>query len=399
MYQLRKEPEKWSDIFLQQKSRKKCTEVSAIMEEALPFERLKEIEASNGGVGEYPWDVHKKLADAGYYAMNLPKEYGGKGIGWVTRALVFEAISYTDAGFAFSFRGLGDKFDTVQNSHLPEEEKQAWAAKFRTGEAGGAFALTEPNAGSDAKAIEATAVKDGNEWVINGTKCMINNAGTADYFGVFAWTDKSVGAGHGITCFLVEKDRPGVVIPPADNKLGMKLENCGSIEFHDVRVPEDHIVGELGRGFATAMDKLEAVRPFNIAFALGAAQRSVDECVKYANDRMAFGKTIINHEGVGFQLAEMQLKLDAARCMLYETMEAADRGIKLGYLASGAKWYGIELCVQVANDALDIMGGRGIMHDYPLEKIMRDLRGLPAMGGTPLIQKRTIARTMIKRDK
>ncbi|WP_177976416.1 acyl-CoA dehydrogenase family protein [uncultured Eubacterium sp.] len=386
-------------LFATEEQKKMYEEVSAIMEEALPFEKLKEIEASNGGVGEYPWDVHKKLADAGYYAMNLPKEYGGKGIGWVTRALVFEAISYTDAGFAFSFRGLGDKFDTVQNSHLPEEEKQAWAAKFRTGEAGGAFALTEPNAGSDAKAIEATAVKDGNEWVINGTKCMINNAGTADYFGVFAWTDKSVGAGHGITCFLVEKDRPGVVIPPADNKLGMKLENCGSIEFHDVRVPEDHIVGELGRGFATAMDKLEAVRPFNIAFALGAAQRSVDECVKYANDRMAFGKTIINHEGVGFQLAEMQLKLDAARCMLYETMEAADRGIKLGYLASGAKWYGIELCVQVANDALDIMGGRGIMHDYPLEKIMRDLRGLPAMGGTPLIQKRTIARTMIKRDK
>ena len=386
-------------LFATEEQKKMYEEVSTIMEEALPFERLKEIEASNGGVGEYPWDVHKKLADAGYYAMNLPKEYGGKGIGWVTRALVFEAISYTDAGFAFSFRGLGDKFDTVQNSHLPEEEKQAWAAKFRTGEAGGAFALTEPNAGSDAKAIEATAVKDGNEWVINGTKCMINNAGTADYFGVFAWTDKSVGAGHGITCFLVEKDRPGVVIPPADNKLGMKLENCGSIEFHDVRVPEDHIVGELGRGFATAMDKLEAVRPFNIAFALGAAQRSVDECVKYANDRMAFGKTNINHEGVGFQLAEMQLKLDAARCMLYETMEAADRGIKLGYLASGAKWYGIELCVQVANDALDIMGGRGIMHDYPLEKIMRDLRGLPAMGGTPLIQKRTIARTMIKRDK
>lgn len=386
-------------LFATEEQKKMYEEVSAIMEESLPFERLKEIEASNGGVGEYPWDVHKKLADAGYYAMNLPKEYGGKGIGWVTRALVFEAISYTDAGFAFSFRGLGDKFDTVQNSHLPEEEKQAWAAKFRTGEAGGAFALTEPNAGSDAKAIEATAVKDGNDWVINGTKCMINNAGTADYFGVFAWTDKSVGAGHGITCFLVEKDRPGIVIPPADNKLGMKLENCGSIEFHDVRVPEDHIVGELGRGFATAMDKLEAVRPFNIAFALGAAQRSVDECVKYANERMAFGKTIINHEGVGFQLAEMQLKLDAARCMLYETMEAADRGIKLGYLASGAKWYGIELCVQVANDALDIMGGRGIMHDYPLEKIMRDLRGLPAMGGTPLIQKRTIARTMIKRDK
>lgn len=385
-------------LFATEEQKAMFEEVHQIMEESLPPERLRELEAANGGVGEYPWDVHKKLADAGYYAMNLPVEYGGKGIGWVTRALVFEAISYTDAGFAFSFRGLGDKFDTIQNSHLPEEEKQAWAAKFRTGEAGGAFALTEPEAGSDAKNIKAEAYKDGDEWVINGEKCMINNAGTADYFGVFAWTDKSVGAGHGVSCFLVEKDRPGVTILPPDNKLGMKLENCGGLKFENVRVSEDHIVGELGRGFATAMDKLEAVRPFNIAFALGAAQRAVDECVKFANERVAFGKTIINHEGVGFQLAELQMKLDAARCMLYETMRAADEGIKLGYLASGAKWYGIELCVQVAFDALDIMGGRGIMHDYPLEKIMRDVRGLPAMGGTPLIQKRTIARTMIKRD-
>ena len=382
-------------LFATEKQRKMYEQVSQIMEASLPASRLKELEAANGGIGEYPWDVHKKLADAGFYAMNLPKEYGGKGIGWVDRALVFEAISYTDSGFAFSFRGLGDKFDTVQNSHLPESEKQAWAAKFRSGEAGGAFALTEPNAGSDAKNIETTAVRDGDEWVINGTKCMINNAGTADYFGVFAWTDKSVGAGHGITCFLVEKDRPGVKIPAADRKLGMRLENCGSIIFENVRVPHDHIVGVEGRGFATAMDKLEAVRPFNIAFALGAAQRAVDECVKFANERIAFGKPIIQHEGVGFQLAEMQMKLDSARCMLYQCMEAADKGLKLGYLASGAKWYGIELCVQVGFDALDIMGGRGIMCDYPLEKIMRDLRGLPAMGGTPLIQKRAIAKTMI----
>jgi alkylation response protein AidB-like acyl-CoA dehydrogenase len=370
---------------------------SAIMEEALPPVRLRELEMANGGVGEYPWDVHRKMAEAGFYAMNLPREYGGRGIGWVDRALVFEAISYTDAGFAFSFRGLGDKFDTVQNSHIPEAEKQAWAAKFRAGEAGGAFALTEPEAGSDAAAIKTEACKDGDEWVINGTKCMINNAGTADYFGVFAWTDKSVSAGRGVTCFLVEKDRPGVEIPPPDNKIGLKLENCGSIVFKDVRVPEDHIVGDQGRGFSTAMDKLEAVRPFNIAFTLGAAQHAVDYCVEYANQRTAFGKTIIQHEGVGFALAEMQMKLDAARCMLYQAMEAADKGISLGYFASGSKWYGIELCVQVGFDALDILGGRGIMCDYPLEKIMRDLRGFPAMGGTPLIQKRVIAKSMIKR--
>lgn len=383
-------------LFATEEQKKMYEEVHAIMQEALPFERLREIEAANDGAGEYPWDVHKKLTDAGYYAMNLPKEYGGKGLGWVTRALVFEAISYTDSGFAFSFRGLGDKFDTIQNSQLPEAEKQKWAEKFRKGEAGGAFALTEPNAGSDAKQIQAEAYMDGDEWVINGEKCMINNAGTADYFGVFAWTDRSVGAGHGVSCFLVEADLPGVTILPPDKKLGMRLENCGGIKFKNVRVPKDHIVGELGRGFATAMDKLEAVRPFNIAFALGAAQHAVDEAVDYANEREAFGKKIIRHDGVGFQLAELQMKLDAARCMLYDCMQAADQGIKLGYLASGAKWYGIELCCQVTYDVLDILGGRGIMCDYPLEKIMRDLRGLPAMGGTPLIQKRTIARTMIK---
>lgn len=372
---------------------------SEVMENALPVERLREIEAMNDGVGEYPMDVHHKMADAGFYAMNLPKEYGGKGIGFVTRALVFEAISYTDPGFAFSFRGLGDKFDTVQNSHIPDADKKAWAEKFLTGDAGGAFALTEPEAGSDAAAIAAEAYKDGSEWVINGTKCLINNAGTADYFGVFAWTDRSKGAGHGITCFLVEKDRPGVKILPADKKMGLKLENVGGLVFENVRVPEDHIVGELGRGFATAMDKLDAARPFNVAFTLGAAQRAVDICVEYANERKAFGKPIIQHEGVAFQLAEMQMKLDAARAMLYQAMEAGDRGIRLGYLASGIKWYGIDLCVQVAFDAIDILGGRGTLCDYPLEKIMRDLRAFPAMGGTPLIQKRVVSKSMIKKLK
>lgn len=386
-------------IFATEEQKALMEKAHKIMEEALPFSRLQEIEAMNDGIGEYPWDVHQKLADAGLYAMNLPKAYGGQGAGFVTRAMVFEAISYTDPGFAFSFRGLGDKFDTVENSHIPEEEKKKWAQKFLEGKAGGAFALTEPEAGSDATAIKTEAVKDGDEWVINGEKCLINNAGTADYFAVFAWTDKTVGAGHGVTCFMVEKDRDGVVIPKADKKTGLKLENVGSIIFNNVRVPEDHIVGELGRGFSTAMDKLDAARPFNIAFTVGAAQRAIDYCVEYANKRVAFGKPIIKHEGVGFALAEMQMKLDTARALLYQAMEAADRGMRIGYLASGTKWYGIELCVQVAVDAIDILGGRGILSDYPLEKIMRDLRGFPAMGGTPLIQKRIVAKSMIKRDK
>jgi len=386
-------------LFITEEQKKLCEEVHQIMEEVLPFERQRELEKANNGIGGYPMDVHKKLAAAGFYAMNLPKEYGGKGMGFVTRALIFETISYTDPGFAFGFRGLGDKFDTIQNSHIPETEKQAWAKKFLTGDAGGAFALTEKDAGSDAKAIKAEAYKDGSEWVINGEKCLINNAGTADYFAVFAWTDKAVGAGHGVTCFMVEKDRPGVKVTKPDDKMGCKLMNCGGIVFENVRVPEDHIVGEIGRGFSTAMEKLDAARPFNISFTLGAAQKAVDICKEYANERMAFGKKIIDHEGVAFQLAEMQMKLDAARALLYQAMAAGDAGIPLGYLASGSKWYGIELCVDVACEALDILGGNGIKCDYQLEKIMRDLRVYPAMGGTPLIQKRIVSGSMRKKVK
>jgi alkylation response protein AidB-like acyl-CoA dehydrogenase len=357
--------------------------------------QIKVLETANGGLGAYPWDVHHKLADAGLYAMNVPKAYGGRDLGNVTRAMVMEEISKTDCGFAFSFRGLGDKFDTILNSHISEEEKRAWAERILRGDAGGAFALTEPEAGSDASALQSTAVKDGGEWVINGTKCMINNAGTASYFGVFAWTDKSVSAGKGVTCFLVESDRDGVKIPEPDDMMGLKLMNCGSIIFENVRVPEDHIVGELGRGFSTAMGKLDVARPFNAAFTCGAAQRAVDEAVKYANERKQFGKYIIEHQAVAFKLAELQMKVDAARAMLYYAMEAGDKGIPLGRIASGTKAEAIEMCVAVAFDAIQILGGYGVRKEYPLEKILRDLRAYTVMGGTGEIQRKIVAKTMM----
>ena len=175
---------------------------------------------------------------------------------------------------------------------------------------------------------------------------------------------------------------------------GFKLSPTAELVLEYVRVPEDHIVGELGRGFSTAMGTLDEARPFNSVFAIGAAQRAVDEAKKYANERMTFGKYIIAHQGIGFRLAEMQMKVDAARAMTYYALRVADRGIPLGRLASGAKAQPTELCQQVAVDAIQVLGGYGYMKEYPLEKIMRDMRLFTIFGGTNEVQKIIISRTM-----
>jgi len=361
--------------------------------------KLTEYEDADGGLGEYPWEVHKKLVEAGFYSMNMPAEWGGLEFDNVTRGLILEQISHVDCGFAFSFRGLGDKFNIIIDSHIPEEDKHDWIDKMIAGEAGGGFCLTEPEAGSDSKAIRTTAVKDGDEWVINGSKCFITNGPISNFYGVFAWTDKSVSAGHGITCFLVERDRPGVSVSGHERKMGFKLSPTSSVYFDDVRVPEDHIVGELGRGFSTAMGTLDVARPFNSVFAIGAAQQAVDVAVKYANERKTFGKKIIEHQAIAFELADLQMKVDAARAMTYYTLAAADKGIKLGRLASEAKAFPTELCQQVAIDAIQILGGYGYMRDYPLEKIMRDLRLFTIFAGTNEIQRMIISRSMIDKSR
>ncbi|MBR0164944.1 MAG: acyl-CoA dehydrogenase family protein [Lachnospiraceae bacterium] len=355
--------------------------------------RLEELENANGGLGEYPWDIHMKFVEAGFYTMNMPEAWGGLELDNVTRGLILEEISKVDCAFAFSLRGLGDKFNLIIDSHIPEEDKKKWIDRMLNEGIGGAFGLTEPGAGSDSKAIRTTAVKDGDEWVINGTKCFITNGSIADFYGIFAWTDKTKKASEGITCFLVEKER-GVKVSKQENKMGFHLSPTTELVLEDVRVPEDHIVGELGKGFSTAMGALDTARPFNSVFAVGAAQRAVDIARKYANERETFGKKIIEHQAVAFQLADLQMKVDAARAMTYYALQAGDAGVPLKRLASEAKAFPTELCQQVAVDALQILGGYGYMKEYPLEKIMRDMRLFTIFGGTNEIQRIVISRFM-----
>lgn len=372
--------------------------VREICEKELSFEKVKELEAANGGVGGYPWEIHHKMAEAGFYSMNIPKELGGQGFNFVTRGLIMEEIASYDLGFAFSFRGLGEKFPLILKSHIPQAEKDRWIERHLTEHIGGAFCLTEPNAGSDAKMIETTAYKDGNEWVINGTKCMITNGGNSEFYAIFAWTDKTVSASKGITAFLVYKDTPGLTVTEPEQYMGMKLANITGLKLENVRVPSEHIIGEEGRAFGTAMETLDAVRPYNVCFTVGAAQRAIDIATAFANERKTFGKCIIDHQGIGFALAELQMKVDAARAMAYYALEAADRGIPLGHVASATKGMGIKMCVEVANDVLELMGGYGYSKNYMVEKIARDIRGYAIAGGTYNIMKEIVRRSMKKKQ-
>ena len=377
-----------------EKQREMVTAVHEICEKELSEEKVKAYAKANGGKGEYPWAAHHALAEAGFYSMSLPKAWGGRELDFVTRGLIMEEISKYDLGFAFSFRGLGEKFGAIINSHIPEDDKKKWIDRQLHEHIGGCFCLTEPAAGSDAKAIQATAYKDGDAWVINGSKRFITNATNADYYNIFAWTDKTVSAGKGITAFLVEKGTPGLIPTEKEEAMGLQLCDYSGVTLENVRVPADHIIGVEGHAFASAMGTLEGVRPYNVCFAVGAAQRAIDIAVKFANERVAFGKPIIELQGVGFDLAELQMKVDTARAMAYYALECADKGLTLGRAGPSAKGMGIKMCVDVCTDLIELMGAYGYSGDYMVEKIARDIRGYAIAGGTYNIMKEVVCRTM-----
>ena len=369
-------------------------EVHEICEKELSPEKVAQYEKANGGKGEYPWAAHNALAKAGYYSMSLPKAWGGRELNFVTRGLIMEEISKYDLGFAFSFRGLGEKFNNIINSHIPEADKKKWIDRQLNDYIGGCFCLTEPAAGSDAKGIKTEAYKDGNEWVINGEKRFITNATNAEYYGVIAWTDKTVSAGHGITMFLVEKDREGVEPTEKESAMGLNLCDYAGLKLTNVRVPEDHIIGTEGKAFATAMGVLEGVRPYNVCFAAGAAQAALDQAVKFVNEREAFGKKLIDNPVVGGDLAELQMKVDTARAMAYYALSCADLGLPMGRLAPEAKGLGIKMCVDVCDSLVEQMGAYSYSKDYTVEKICRDIHGYAIAGGTYNIMKEVVRRAL-----
>ena len=360
--------------------------------------QLEKLEKADNGLGVYPIDVHQKMADAGYYATNVPEELGGLALDPVTRVVIAEEIAQIDAGFAFAFTNLGNNCNAVWETSLPQEEKQAIAEKTLTGEAKFCFCLTEADAGSDAAAMRTTAVKDGDEWVINGTKCFASGGPNANYFIVAAWTDKTKRVSQGVTVFLVEKER-GVKVGKKENKMGLKLSETSEVVFEDVRVPEDHVVGEVGTGFTKALNIIsEEGRLTGLAYCLGLAQSALDCATEYAKTRRQFGKRIIDHQGIGFMIADMEARTQACRAMLYEAACCRRDGISIGYMPNLLKFYISDCTMQTAIDAVQVLGGYGYMKDYPVEKLMRDAKIFQIFSGTNQIQRKNAIKASAEKD-
>jgi alkylation response protein AidB-like acyl-CoA dehydrogenase len=341
--------------------------------------------------GEYPWDVRELLASHDILGLPFPTEYGGTGTGTLMQQIAVEEIAKVCASSSLIL--MVQELGTLPIQLFGSDElKDRLLPKCASGEWSPAFALSEPEAGSDPAAMRTTAVKEGDEWVINGSKNWITNSTIADFYVVFAVTDRE---DRRITAFVVEKDRPGFSIANLEHKLGIKGSPTGSPVFEDVRVPEENVIGEVGRGLAVALGTLERTRLGAAAQAVGIAQGATDYAVEYAKERIAFGKPIIELQGIQFKLADMATKTAAARELLYTACAKIDRGDpdKAQY-SSMAKLFASDTAMEVTVEGVQVLGGYGYVKDYPLERMMRDAKITQIYEGTNEIQRVVIARSL-----
>jgi alkylation response protein AidB-like acyl-CoA dehydrogenase len=341
--------------------------------------------------GEYPWDVRKLLAEHDVLGLPFPTEYGGTGTGTLMQQMAVEEIAKACASSALILmvQELGTLPITLFGS---DELKERLLPRCASGEWSPAFALSEPEAGSDPASMRTTAVQDGDEWVLNGQKNWITNATVADFYVVFAKTDRET---NRITAFVVEADREGFDPGKLEHKLGIKGSPTGQPSFTDVRVPAENVIGEVGRGLSVALATLERTRLGAAAQAVGIAQGAIDYAVSYAKERIAFGKPIIEMQGLQFKLADMQTRTAAARELLYKACAKIDRGEPDRALYSSmAKLFASDTAMNVTVEAVQVLGGYGYVNEYPLERMMRDAKITQIYEGTNEIQRVVIARQL-----
>src|SRR5215216_3005121 len=339
--------------------------------------------------GEYPWDLRKLFGEQDILGLPFPEEYGGTGTGTLMLQMAVEEIAKASgsAALILMVQELGTLPIQLFGS---EEQKERWLPKCASGEWSPAFALSEPEAGSNPAAMRTSAVRDGDEWVINGQKAWITNATVADFYVVFATTDRE---NRRTSAFVVEKDRDGFDPGQLEHKLGIKGSPTGSPSFTDVRVPAENLIGEEGMGLRIALGTLERTRLGAAAQAVGIAQGAIDYARDYAKERIAFGKPIIEFQGLQFKLADMETKTAAARELLYKACAMADRNEPLlGKYSSMAKLFASDTAMWVTVEAIQVLGGYGYVSEYPVERMMRDAKITQIYEGTNEIQRMVIAR-------
>lgn len=343
--------------------------------------------------GEFPLDLLKQTFTMGLHMLEFPEEVGGMGLDFQTTAMMFEELAKADAGFAISLVTTFVAFRTVMQSGT-EAQKKLFVDLIAPG-GFGAFCLTEPDAGSDAGAMRGTAVRDGDEYVINASKCFITTGQYADVYVVMASTDKSKGS-HGISAFIVERDRPGITVGKHEDKLGLRLSNTCSVSFDDVRVPVDHRIGAEGEGLKSALGSLNISRAFVGTLAVGICQAAIDECLKYVKERKQFGRPIADFQLVQALLADMEIQTEAARQLVQYSMRLIDNGMDVVKAGAITKCFCGDTVVKVTTDAIQIFGGYGVSREYPVEKLFRDSKVFQIFEGTNQIQRLTIAKELYR---
>lgn len=348
---------------------------------------------------EYPWPVLKKAADIGLLTYPLPEEYGGAGVtSRITDCVVGEELSWGCAGIGAALGATGLAATPILVGGNDAQKKKYLTMLCEPREGGrptvGAYALTEPDAGSDAAAIKTTAKKVKGGYVLNGTKQFITNGGVADLYVVFATHDPSLGA-DGVDAFIVERTWEGVKPGKKEKKMGIRASDTSQVHFEEVFVPEENRLGPEGEGFVLAMQTFDITRPLVAASAVGVARAAFEFALQYSLERKQFGRPIAKFQAVSFMLADMATEIDAARLLCWRSAWLIDQGLPNLKEASMAKAYAPDVAMKVTTDAVQIVGGLGYMRDYPVEKYMRDAKIMQIFEGTTQIQKLIISRSLI----
>ncbi len=360
----------------------------------IAIERIAPRAAEIDEKAEYPHDLRQLLAEQDILALPFDSEHGGTGTGALMLNIAIEEIAKVCASTALIL--MVQELGTLPIKLFGSEQlKDRFLPRCASGEWSPAFALSEPEAGSDPGGMITRAIKDGEEWVIDGTKNWITNLGIADFYIVFAVTDKEAGHSRGITAFVVEADRPGFSVGKLEHKLGIRGSPTGQPIFDGVRVPAENVVGEVGAGFRVAMATLDRSRLGVAAQALGIAQGATDYAVAYARERRQFGKAINAFQAIQFKLADMETQCAAARELLYQAAARIDRGDpELGKYSAMAKLFCSDAAMAVTVEAIQVLGGYGYVKEYPVERMLRDAKITQIYEGTNEIQRLVIARTL-----
>lgn len=345
----------------------------------------------------YPVEAQRALTDAGFHAVHIPEEYGGPGADAVTTVVVIEEVARVCASSSLipAVNKLGSTPILLSAS---AELKAQVLPSIADGSAMISYALSEREAGSDAAAMRTRARRDGDDWVLDGTKCWITNAGVSSWYTVMAVTDPDAAhPANGISAFVVHCDDPGFVVGTAERKMGIKGSPTREIHFEGCRIPGDRIIGEPGTGFKTALATLDHTRPTIGAQAIGIAQGALDVAIGYVKERKQFGKKLAEFQALQFMIADAAMKIEAARTLVYQAAAATERGdANRGFLASAAKCLASDVAMEVTTDAVQMLGGYGFTRDFPVERMMRDAKITQIYEGTNQVQRLVMARALLR---